>query len=170
MKTVTFPHFLISTFNAWFLHSPSFDNMLYSNSWQLYLLSPSILFLFLFYSSPFICSFFLPEGHTRYEHGRPASVNSASFQDGFRQASQYQRRTVHSLDGDMLSRHTYITGDIFRSVFYRQQSYCIIVNFNYISKHFVIIYELKSYSSERSYNLPLIRLTTSYSNSLPILF
>ena len=109
--------------------------MLYSNSWQLYLLSPSILFLLLFYSSLFIC-FFLPEGHTSYEHGRPASVNSASLQDGFRQASQYQLRAVHSSDGDTLSHHTYITADThtFLSVFYRQQSYCNIADFNYISK------------------------------------
>jgi hypothetical protein len=49
----------LSAFSAWFLHSASFDNMLYSNSWQLYYLSPSILFLFLFYSSLFIFFFYL---------------------------------------------------------------------------------------------------------------
>lgn len=77
---------------------------------SLYSLSPSILFF------PFYLFFFLPEGHPRYEHGRPASVNSFALQDGFRQASQYQFQAVQSTNSDVLSHHTGITADPYFSL------------------------------------------------------
>jgi len=158
MKLATFPHFLISTFKVQILHSPSFNNMLYSNSWQLYLLSPSILFLLLFYSSLFYL--FFSTWRSRKLRVRSTGLSKyASLQDGFRQASQYHLRALHSSDGDTLSHHTYIAADTFRSVFYWQQSYRNTADFNYIYEQFVIIYELQLYSNVHYYNLLFFSLT-----------
>jgi hypothetical protein len=55
----TFLCLCLSTFSDWFLHFPSSNNMLYSNSWQLYHLSPSILFLSLYFILPFYLFFYL---------------------------------------------------------------------------------------------------------------